>query len=150
MASVFKAAANREIENQPVYLRYKGSILIALSGLAWVLAELATSEDIAELGWSGTIGAAATVVAFLVNRFTKDGITPSMAERLERSGQAAFLDRPSASHIAAYEPVEVQSAATVEDVEPASTDGAALADATPPNGSTSPELPIYYGDSTAD
>ena len=106
MASIFKAAAQQEITNQPWYLRYKGSILIVASGLAWVLSELAQSQEIADLGWSTSIGAVATLAAFLVNRFTKDGITPSMAQRLEQAGQQAFLDRPSVSGVQATPEVD--------------------------------------------
>lgn len=97
MASVFKAAGQQEIHDQPWYLRYKGSILIIASGVAWVLGELAQSEEITELGWSGAVGIATTVLAFLINRFTRDGVTPSMIARLEQAGQRAFLDRPSIS-----------------------------------------------------
>ncbi len=99
MASIFKAAAQREITNQPWCLRYKGSLLIVASGIAWILAELAQSQEVADLGWSSAIGIAATLAAFLVNRFTQDGITPSMAKRLEVAGQQAFLDRPFISGV---------------------------------------------------
>ncbi|WP_211440143.1 hypothetical protein [Corynebacterium glutamicum] len=97
MASIFGAAAQQEIKDQPWYLRYKGSLLIVGSGIAWILGELSTSQEIADLGWSSAVGIVATLVAFLVNRFTRDGITPSMANRLEQAGQKAFLDRPSVS-----------------------------------------------------
>lgn len=151
MASVFKEAANQEIEEQPFYLRFKGSILIVLSGLVWILEKLATSDDIAELGWGGAIGIVATLIALLVNRFTKDGITPSMAERLEASGQIAFMDRISESGIAAYEPVTSPASRPAPPVEEPEV-VAELADDTssPADDSTPPELPTYYGDSTAD
>lgn len=97
MASIFGAAAQQEINDQKWYLRYKGSLLIVGSGIAWILGELATSQEIADLGWDSALGIAATLAAFLVNRFTRDGITPSMANRLEQAGQKAFLDRPSVS-----------------------------------------------------
>lgn len=52
MASIFGAAAQQELKDQPWYLRYKGSLLIVGSGVAWILGELATSQEIADLGWS--------------------------------------------------------------------------------------------------
>ena len=142
MASVFKAAADREIADQPRHLRHKGSILIVLSGVAGVLADLATSADIKELGWGTTFSIAATVVAFVINRFTKDGITPSMASRLEHAGLAAFEDRLSESGVTVTHPV-------VEETLPAGTDINAVE---PGHVSTSqpPQLPTYYGESTAD
>lgn len=97
MASVFKDAVWHELATQPWWLRYKGSLLIALSGVAWVLAELAQSQEIADLGWGTAVGGAATVAAFLVNRFTRDGVTPSQVQRLEQAGQQAHLDRMSLS-----------------------------------------------------
>lgn len=101
MASVFKDAVHQELAAQPWWLRYKGSLLIVLSGLAWVLAELAQSQEIADLGWGTTVGIAATVAAFLLNRFTRDGVTPSQAQRLEQAGMQAHLSRPSVSGIVA-------------------------------------------------
>lgn len=118
MASVFKAAGQQEIHDQPWYLRYKGSILIIASGVAWVLGELAQSEEMADLGWGSAVGITATLVAFLVNRFTRDGITPSMAARLEQAGQRAFLDRPS-----------ISAPLVTDDVD-------------------GPDLPVYRGSST--
>ena len=101
MASVFKDAVQQELATQPWWLRYKGSLLIVLSGVAWVLAELAQSQEITELGWETVVGAAATLAAFLVNRFTRDGVTPSQAQRLEQAGQQAHLQRPQVSdHVA--------------------------------------------------
>lgn len=104
MASVFRDAVQQEVNEQPAWLRYKGSILIILSGVAWVLAELATSPDMAALGWSTGLGIAGTILAFFINRFTKDGITPSAAEKLEKAGQRAWLDRPSVSQAVADPP----------------------------------------------
>lgn len=98
MASHFSAAIQREVTDQSPWRRYKGSFLIVASGLAWVLSDLARSPEIAELGWSTGIGLAATIAAFIVNRFTRDGVTPSQAEILERAGERAYLDRVSVSN----------------------------------------------------
>ena len=108
MASIFNDAVQQELATQPWWLRYKGSLLIVLSGVAWVLAELAQSQEIADLGWGTAVGAAATVAAFLVNRFTRDGVTPSQAQRLEQAGQQAHLDRVSVSNPQAQESYEGQ------------------------------------------
>lgn len=146
MASVFKAAANQQMADEPFYLRYKGSILIIGSGLAWVLTQLATSEDIAELGWGSAFGVAASIIALLVNRFTKDGITPSMARRLEHAGAIAFQDRISESGIAAYAPAEDDAPRAIHvPLNPEPVAKPAPADAPP-----SDDLPVYYGESTAD
>lgn len=76
--SVVEQARSQE----PVWLRYKGSILIIATGLVAILAQLAESAD-----WQGTqvgtvLTAVVTAASFLLNRFTKDGITPSMAGRI--------------------------------------------------------------------
>lgn len=102
MASIFKTASQQAIADQPRYLRYKGSTLIVASGVVWVLGELARDAQIIEAGWAPTLGVIATVAAFLVNRFTHDGITPSMAARLEGAGMRDHLDRPSVSQPPAY------------------------------------------------
>ena len=41
--------------------------------------------------------AAATVIGFIVNRFTKDVVTPSKARMMEQSGIRAFGTRPGVS-----------------------------------------------------
>lgn len=101
MASVFNDAVQQEINDQPGWLRYKGSILIVLSGIVWVAAELAAAPDLAQFEWTTGLGIAATVAAFFINRFTRDGITPSAAKKLEQAGQRAWLDRPSVSGVVA-------------------------------------------------
>lgn len=118
MASIFGAAVQQELNDQRWFLPYKGSLLIVGSGIAWILGELATSQEIEDLGWSSAVGIVATLVAFLVNRFTRDGITPSMAARLEEAGQRAFLDRPS-----------ISAPLVTDDVD-------------------GPDLPVYRGSST--
>lgn len=75
-------AVERAREQDPAWLRYKGTIIIVLTGLVSILSQLAAMPE-----WDGTsVGVgftvAATVLGALANRFTKDGITPSMAGRI--------------------------------------------------------------------
>ena len=100
MASVFSTAGEQAIEDQPWYLRYKGSLLIVASGVVWVLGELARGAQMIESGIAPALGVIATVAAFLINRFTRDGITPSMVARLEAAGDRAHAARPSVTTVA--------------------------------------------------
>lgn len=100
MASIFNTAAGQEIKDQPWALRYKGSLLIIASGFVWIIGELARDAQMIEAGIAPTLGIIATVAAFLINRFTRDGITPSMAERLEQAGSRAHGVRPSVTPVA--------------------------------------------------
>lgn len=75
-------AVERAREQEPAWLRYKGTIIIVLTGLVSIFSQLAAMPE-----WDGTtIGVsftiAATLVGALANRFTQDGITPSMAGRI--------------------------------------------------------------------
>ena len=50
--------------------------------------------ELQEVSWGGvTFGVLANIVAFIINRFTRDGITPSMAKRLEQAGMMSFQER---------------------------------------------------------
>lgn len=100
MASFFKTAADQEIKDQPWALRYKGSLLIVASGIVWILGELARDAQMIESGLAPALGVIATVAAFLINRFTRDGITPSMVARLEQAGSRAHGVRPSVTTVA--------------------------------------------------
>lgn len=123
MASAYQKAVQQELNDQPAWLRYKGSIIIVVSGIAGILSQLAAAPEIADTSLSMGLTAAATIIAFLVNRFTKDGITPSAAHKLETAGLRAFADRPGLSGM----PDDYQ--------QPDNT----------PSG-----LPVYEGDTTAD
>lgn len=77
-----ETAVERAREQEPAWLRYKGSIIIVLTGLVSILSQLAATPE-----WDGTgVGVGFTIVATmlgaLINRFTKDGLTPSMAGRI--------------------------------------------------------------------
>ena len=90
MASIFREAVTRELEDQPTLLRYKGSILIVATGVVGIISQLAVSPDLQGTAWATVLTVAATVATFLLNRFTRDGVTPSQAARLEQSAQRVF------------------------------------------------------------
>ncbi len=83
-ATVTAQAVGSAYDTQPGWLRYKGTILIILTGLVSTLSQLAAMPE-----WDGTtLGVgftiAATVIGAAINRGTKDGITPSMVSRIAR------------------------------------------------------------------
>lgn len=123
MASAYQKAVQQELNDQPTWLRYKGSIIIVASGIAGILSQLASAPEIADTSLSMGLTAAATIIAFLLNRFTKDGITPSSARKLETAGLRAFDERPGVSGV----PDDYQE---------------------PNTGDTG--LPVYQGDTTAE
>lgn len=75
---------------EPAWLRYKGSILIILTGLVGILTQLAESAEWQDTTVGAILTGVVTTATFLLNRFTKDGITPSMGQRI---AQAAEEDR---------------------------------------------------------
>lgn len=82
-----ETAVERARAQEPAWLRYKGTILIVLTGLVSVLTQVATLPE-----WDGTtIGVACTIAATtigaLLNRFTKDGLTPSMGPRIAQAAE---------------------------------------------------------------
>ena len=82
-----ETAVERARAQEPAWLRYKGTILIVLTGLVSVLTQVATMPE-----WDGTtIGVVctvgATIIGALVNRFTKDGLTPSMGPRIAQAAE---------------------------------------------------------------
>lgn len=101
-ATAVKAARS----NEPVLLRYKGTILIVLTGLVSILSQVAILPE-----WDGTtIGVACTILATtigaFINRFTKDGITPSMVGRIAAYAPADPRTPPQDTlPVPAYDPV---------------------------------------------
>ncbi|AWB84770.1 hypothetical protein [Corynebacterium liangguodongii] len=81
--SQITSAVHGEVKAQPFWLRYKASIIIVGSGLVSIIAQLAASPDLAGTQAATVLTIVATAAGFLINRFTRDGITPSMAPRLE-------------------------------------------------------------------
>ena len=73
-----------ELQEQPWWLRYKGTIMLILQAVAWIAGALPVYlADAPEWTVLLGIGSVATTV---INRLTVDGVTPSMAPRL--AGQA--------------------------------------------------------------
>lgn len=88
-------AAEHLIASEPWWRRYKGSIIIVLTGVVAVLAQLAESTDWQNTTTGTVLTALATAIGFIVNRFTRDAMTPSMAPRLEQAvSSCGALDLP--------------------------------------------------------
>ena len=73
-----------ELSDQPWFARYKATILMVLQALAWVAGALPVMLADAPDWVIAVAGGIGTIVTVLVNRFTRDGVTPSMAPRLEQ------------------------------------------------------------------
>lgn len=91
-----ETAVERAREQEPAWLRYKGTIIIVLAGLVSVLSQVAALPE-----WDGTTVSlvatvAASTIGALLNRFTKDAITPSMGARVQAAAEAAYEGRHSA------------------------------------------------------
>lgn len=93
-----EAAAEKAAAQQPGWLRYKGSILIVATGIVSIIAQLATSPDFAGTQTATILTIVATAAGFILNRFTKDGITPSMTQRIGQVQAATTTTAPE------YEP----------------------------------------------
>lgn len=79
------AVAEQVIAGESPWRRYKGTLLIVATGIVAILAQLADSAD-----WQGTtvgtiLTAIVTAASALLNRFTRDAMTPSMAPRMEEA-----------------------------------------------------------------
>lgn len=72
-----------ELTNQPWFARYKGTLLMVLQALAWVAGAVPVMLAHAPAWVIAITGGVGALVTILINRFTKDGVTPSMAPRLE-------------------------------------------------------------------
>ena len=75
-----------ELQEQPWWLRYKGSIMLVLQAVAWIAGALPVYLADAPEWTVLLIGGIGFFVTTLTNRLTVDGVTPSMAPRL--AGQA--------------------------------------------------------------
>lgn len=124
MASVFQSAVAEALNEQPWYQRRKDT-LTAVAGTVLQVLNLLVLYSGEWPAWANAIIAAVIgVCQILVHSRTKGAITPSMAKRLEESGMAAFMERPS------------ESGVTVTHSVSEDTPGAGL--------------PVYRGESTAD
>ncbi|WP_165164905.1 hypothetical protein [Corynebacterium qintianiae] len=130
MASVFKTSVQQEIHDQPIWLRYKGSLIIVATGIVSIVAQLATSPDFAGTQTATILTIIATSAGFLLNRFTRDGVTPSMASRLEDAAQRVFdtipfLTQPATDFVEVRRPVETPAAQAYVGEHRAEDDGLA-------------------------
>lgn len=87
-------AVATELQEQPWWLRYKGSIMLALQALAWVAGALPVMLVDAPTWTIFAAGAIGYFITALVNRLTVDGVTPSMAPRL--AAQAEYREQQAA------------------------------------------------------
>lgn len=87
-------AVATELKEQPWWLRYKGSIMLALQALAWVAGALPVMLAEAPAWTIFAAGAIGYFITALVNRLTVDGVTPSMAPRL--AAQAEYREQQAA------------------------------------------------------
>lgn len=72
-----------ELQEQPWWLRRKGTIMIVLQAVAWVVGYIPVHFADASEWTILAVGIIGSFVAALVNALTKDGVTPSMAPRLK-------------------------------------------------------------------
>lgn len=89
-----------ELQEQPWWLRYKGTIMLILQAVAWVAGAIPVYFADAPEWTIILIGGIGFFVTTLTNRLTVDGVTPSMAPRL--AGQA---DRAETANAPANLPV---------------------------------------------
>lgn len=89
-----------ELQEQPWWLRYKGTIMLVLQAVAWVAGVVPVYFADAPEWTVLLVGGIGFFVTTLTNRLTVDGVTPSMAPRL--AGQA---ERAETTNTAATLPV---------------------------------------------
>ena len=90
---IARAVENR-LNEQSWWRRFKGTILIVLTGLVWVATSLAASPEWQDNAVVAGIGGVATAIAAIINRFTRDGVTPSMTAQLEAAAPVAGTTAP--------------------------------------------------------
>lgn len=81
-----------ELQEQPWWLRYKGSIMLILQALAWVAGIIPVYYADAPEWTIALVGGIGFFITTLVNRLTIDGVTPSMAPRLAVQADRAHLE----------------------------------------------------------
>ena len=72
-----------ELQEQPWWLRYKGTIMLVLQAVAWVAGVIPVYLADAPEWTIILVGGIGFFVTTLTNRLTVDGVTPSMAPRLK-------------------------------------------------------------------
>lgn len=123
MASVFQSAVAEALNEQPWYQRRKDTLTAVAGTVLQVLNLLVLYSGEWPAWLNAVIAGIIGICQILVHSRTKGAITPSMAKRLEESGLAAFMERPS------------ESGVTVTHPAGENTSGAGL--------------PVYRGESTA-
>ena len=89
-----------ELQEQPWWLRYKGTIMLILQAVAWVAGVIPVYFADAPEWTVLLVGGIGFFVTTLTNRLTVDGVTPSMAPRL-----ANQVDRAETANAPASLPV---------------------------------------------
>lgn len=85
-----------ELQEQPWWLRYKGTIMLVLQAVAWVAGVLPVYLADAPEWFILVAGGVGFFVTTLTNRLTVDGVTPSMAPRLaEQADRAETANAPA-------------------------------------------------------
>lgn len=72
-----------ELQEQPWWLRRKGTIMLVLQAIAWVAGYIPVYFADASEWTILAVGLIGSFVTALVNAFTVDGVTPSMGPRLK-------------------------------------------------------------------
>lgn len=86
-----------ELQEQPWWLRYKGTIMLVLQAVAWVAGVLPVYLADAPEWTALLVGGIGFFVTTLTNRLTVDGVTPSMAPRLaDQAERATTANSPAA------------------------------------------------------
>ena len=86
-----------ELQEQPWWLRYKGTIMLVLQAIAWVAGVLPVYLADAPEWTALLVGGIGFFVTTLTNRLTVDGVTPSMAPRLaDQADRAETANAPAA------------------------------------------------------
>lgn len=96
---ILDTAVEKVVET-PWVQRYKGTILIVVTGVLGALSGIAPYLSNGPAWAGGVIAAIVTVGAAVINRFTRDGFTPSMAGRLAESapeGEVVEPEKPGSS-----------------------------------------------------
>ena len=85
-----------ELQEQPWWLRYKGTIMLVLQAIAWVAGVLPVYLADAPEWTILLVGGIGFFVTTLTNRLTVDGVTPSMAPRLaDQADRAETANAPA-------------------------------------------------------
>lgn len=86
-----------ELQEQPWWLRYKGTIMLILQAVAWVAGVIPVYLADAPEWTIILVGGIGFFITTLTNRLTVDGVTPSMAPRLaDQAERREVAETPTA------------------------------------------------------